>query len=512
MDVPANVAVDNNGYGNLAAQQCSVQAQIVPRVTIADASANEGDSLTFTVTLDRAVSGGLSVTPSFSGRHRYSGQRTTPQNTAALSFAGTAGEKKTFTVATIEDTAVEANETFTVGLTVSGTTATVTATDTATGTIRNDDERQCSRCWWTISVGGGGTPLTAQTLEVEEGATVELTLTQKVDGQRTLKYWTSSDSDHNGSADPATAFVDYRGFFRNILVAKVTFSGKGDTKTIRLPTYEDALVERDEFYRLWIESNYENTGYQDNRLIYIRNDDQATITVSDSTIVEGGTMAFTATLDKNLAHSATVTPSFTPGTATGNDYFEDSQPITFAGTAGEKKTFTTRTKHDSVTEETETFMAGLTVARSLPYWHYTGEGDAIAVVAGTATIVDDDTPTLTVADALAIEGDSLTFTVTLDNAGTGRSDGNAELHRRHCDEGYRLHGEHGRAQVRRHEGRDKDVHCGDGRGHRIRGGRDLYGRPGNLGDLACSGHVHRHGHDHRRRQSARSLGRRLGCR
>ena len=51
VDVPANVAVDNDGYGNLAAQQCSVQAQVTPRVTIADASAREGDSLTFWVTL-----------------------------------------------------------------------------------------------------------------------------------------------------------------------------------------------------------------------------------------------------------------------------------------------------------------------------------------------------------------------------------------------------------------------------------------------------------------------------
>ena len=34
-------------------------------VTIEDVSEAEGDSLTFTVTLDNAVSGGLKVTPSF---------------------------------------------------------------------------------------------------------------------------------------------------------------------------------------------------------------------------------------------------------------------------------------------------------------------------------------------------------------------------------------------------------------------------------------------------------------
>ena len=107
-------------------------------VTVADASASEGDSITFTVTLDKAVSGGLTVTPGFTDVTATEGTDYT-ENTSALTFTGTAGETKTFTVATTEDTVVEPKETFTVGLTVSGTTATVTATDTATGTINDDD-------------------------------------------------------------------------------------------------------------------------------------------------------------------------------------------------------------------------------------------------------------------------------------------------------------------------------------------------------------------------------------
>ena len=61
-------------------------------------------------------------------------------NTSALSFTGTAGETQTFTVSTAQDTVVEGDETFTVGLTVSDTTlsgVTVTATDTGTGTIES---------------------------------------------------------------------------------------------------------------------------------------------------------------------------------------------------------------------------------------------------------------------------------------------------------------------------------------------------------------------------------------
>ena len=92
-----------------------------PAVTIADASAAEGDAITFTVTLDRAVSGGLTVTPGFSGGTAAKGTDYTA-NTAALTFTGTANEKKTFTVSTTEDEVVETDETFTVSLSVSGTT------------------------------------------------------------------------------------------------------------------------------------------------------------------------------------------------------------------------------------------------------------------------------------------------------------------------------------------------------------------------------------------------------
>ena len=103
-----------------------------------DASADEGDALSFTVTLDKAVAGGLKVTPGFTDVTATEGTDYT-ENTSTLTFTGTAGETKTFTVSTTEDTVVETNETFTVGLTVSGTSVTVTATDTGTGTITNDD-------------------------------------------------------------------------------------------------------------------------------------------------------------------------------------------------------------------------------------------------------------------------------------------------------------------------------------------------------------------------------------
>ena len=107
-------------------------------VTVNDADADEGDDITFTVTLDKAVQGGLTVTPSFTDVSATEGTDY-DENTTALSFDGTAGETETFTVSTTEDVYYEADETFTVGLAVSDAPSGVTATDTGTGTIDNDE-------------------------------------------------------------------------------------------------------------------------------------------------------------------------------------------------------------------------------------------------------------------------------------------------------------------------------------------------------------------------------------
>ena len=64
-------------------------------VTIAAASADEGAAFSFTVTLDKAVPGGLTVTPSFSDGTATKGTDYT-ENTAVLSFTGTAGETQSF--------------------------------------------------------------------------------------------------------------------------------------------------------------------------------------------------------------------------------------------------------------------------------------------------------------------------------------------------------------------------------------------------------------------------------
>ena len=367
-----------------------------PALTIADASASEGESMTFTVTLDAAVSGQFLVDLSFTNRTATEGTDYTAYE-EALEFAGTAGEQQTFTMATIEDTDVEAHETFTVSLSASGTSETITASDTATGTIIDDD---------------GATSVTVADASAGEGdsLTFTVTLNKTVTGGLSV---TPSFTD--GTATEGTDYTEN--------TAAITFAGTaGEQQTFTVATTEDTDVESDETFTvgLAVSGTSETVTATDTATGTITNDDgepaesPAVVTVADASAAEGDAITFTVTLDKAVSGGLTVTPSFTDGTATkGTDYTENTAALTFAGTAGETQTFTVATTEDTEGESDETFTVGLAVSG------LSGTETVTATDTATGTIVDDESPALSIADASASEGDSLTFTVTLDKAVSG---------------------------------------------------------------------------------------------
>ena len=357
-------------------------------VTIADALATEGDTIAFTVTLDNAVSGGLTVTPGYTDVTATEGTDYT-ENTTALTFTGTAGETKTFTVATTEDTVVETDETFRVGLTVSGTSASVTATDTATGTISNDD---------------GSAAVTVNDASANEGDALSFTVTLDKAVAEGLKV-------RPGFTDrTATGGTDYT---ENTAV--LTFTGTaGETKTFTVATIEDAVVETNETFTvgLTVSGTSVTVTATDTGTGTITDDDSTVVTIADASAAEGDALSFTVTLDKAVAGGLKVTPGFTDGTATeGTDYTENTSVLTFTGTAGETQTFTVATTEDTLVETNETFTVGLTVSGT--------SASVTATDTGTGTITDDDSAAVTVNDASASEGDALSFTVTLDKAVAG---------------------------------------------------------------------------------------------
>ena len=376
---PSGVTATDTGTGTITDDDGAA-------VTVDDGSAEEGETMTFTVTLSEAVSGGLTVTPDYTDVTAVEGTDY-DENTAALSFTGTKGETKTFTVSTTEDAVLEGGETFTVGLTVSGTTLGVTATDTGTGTITDDD----------------GAAVTVDDRNAEEGEfmTFTVTLSEAVSGGLTVTP---------GYTNGTTLSTDY-----TANTTALSFTGtKGETKTFTVATTEDTAVEGDETFTVGLTVTGAPPGVTatDTGTGMITDDDSATVTVNDASVEEGGDLTFTATLDRAVSGGLTVTPGYTDvSAAEGTDYTANTTALSFTGTKGETKTFTVSTTEDAVLEGAETFTVGLTV---------TGAPSGVtATDTGTGTITDDDGAAVTVDDRSASEGESMTFTVTLSEAVQG---------------------------------------------------------------------------------------------
>ena len=373
-------------------------------VTIDNASANEGDTITFTVTLDKAVQGGLTVTPSFTDGTATEGTDYA-ENTAALTFAGAASETQTFTVATNDDAVVESDETFTVGLSVSGTTAPVTATDTGTGTITNDDTASTGI---TLSV-------SPTTVAEDAGATTVTVTATLNDASRTAA--TPITVAVGASTDAAAEGTDYA------TVADLTMSipagNTADTATFTLTPTDDSVVEGDETLSVAGTTTVTGLALTNTEVTLTDDDGSAGVTIGDASAVEGDAVTFTVTLDKAVQGGFTVTPSFTDGAAaSGTDYTENTAALTFAGNAGETATFEVATTDDAVVESNETFTVSLDVS-----------GTTVSVThtdTGTGTILDDDgsaAVTLTVNPVTVAENaGATTVTVTATMTGGTRPD------------------------------------------------------------------------------------------
>ena len=350
-------------------------------LTINDASAEEGNDITFTITLDNAIAGGFTITPNYTDGTATEGTDYTA-NTNAITFTGTAGETQTLAVSTIEDGIVESNETFTVSLTVSGTTHIVTATDTGIGTITNDDVQPPPP--------PDSATLTINDASAEEGndITFTITLDNAIAGGFTITP--------NYTDGTATEGTDY-----TANTNAITFTGTaGETQTLAVSTIEDGIVESNETFTvgLTVSGTTHTVTATDTGTGTINDDDvqptvtvnRATLTINDASASEGDSMTFTITLDNAIAGGFTVTPNYTDGTATeGTDYTANTNAITFTGTAGETQTLAVSTIEDGIVESNETFTVGLTVSGTT---HIVTATDT-----GTGTITNDDVrPTVTV--------------------------------------------------------------------------------------------------------------------
>nr|WP_320022325.1 Calx-beta domain-containing protein [uncultured Draconibacterium sp.] len=367
-------------------------------VTIADVATDEDNgTVTVTLSLDNGVQGGFTVNASTTdGTATTTDSDYTAISGEVLTFAGTAGETQAFDITLGVDTKLEANETLTVAMsTLAATTLGVDITDQATVTITNDDDASV-----TIADVSGN--------EDDGAVTFTATLDTPVDGGFSVDVSTSDGT--------ATAGVDYTALSSQTL----TFAGTAnETKTFTVTPTVDTDPESNETVNVTF-GNLAATSLAvditDVAVLTIIDDDASSISIDDPTIAEGSSgntdLTFTVSLDKAGTAPITVDYAITGGTATSGDDYTILADGTLTFAAGEtSKTVVISVIGDTNLEPNETIELTLTNA--------TGAA-LIADASGTATITDDDSAAVTIADVAANEdAGTVTVTASLNNGVQG---------------------------------------------------------------------------------------------
>ncbi|MBS2213182.1 tandem-95 repeat protein [Carboxylicivirga mesophila] len=352
-------------------------------VTVSNVTVAEGDNAQFTLTLDKAVQGGVAINYSTNNGTAIAGEDYTAASGSVV-FAGTAGESKTITIATLEDAVVEEDEDFT--LTFSEAHALVDVTGSATATITNDDGQA------TISI--------ANASFNENGTgTFALVADKAVQGGYSVNY-----SFEDGSAVAGLDFDDE--------VTPVSFAGTpNESKEISVAGIDDALLEGPETFAIRLSSSNALVVANGAAQGTINDNDAAAITIDDVTINEHEIATFTIKLDNAVQGGFTVDYAFSHGSATvGDDFTTTSLPLAFAGNIGETHSFDVDINDDNIVESSENFTVTITSSNAL-----VDDSDT-----ATGNILDNDGPAnVTVANVIVAEGERAEVVLLLDKAVQG---------------------------------------------------------------------------------------------
>ena len=217
---------DDTGTGTIIDDDTGTgRGDALPELSIADATAEEGETVELAVTLSKASADVVTVMYWTVGGTAVAGSDYTAATGTLTFLAGS--RREVIEVATIEDELAESDEGFTVELRApSGATL---RDDTGTGTIIDDD---------TDTGTGDALPeLSIADVTAEEGETVELavTLSKASDEAVTVEYGTVAGTAEEG--------VDY-----TAATGTLTFLAGSRREVIEVATIEDELAELDEVF------------------------------------------------------------------------------------------------------------------------------------------------------------------------------------------------------------------------------------------------------------------------
>ncbi len=280
---------------------------------------------------------------------------------------------------------------------------TYTHPDTGSGNLTVDNVQL-------VSCQGAGLPaLSITDVSIPEGnagastATFTVSLSGASANTVTVNYATA-----NSSATAGTDYVAASG--------TLTFPPGSTTQSVAVTVNGDTAVEPTETFFVNLSGATNATIADAQGVGTINNDDAAipTLSINDVAVAEGnaGTTSATFTVSLSAASGQTVTVNYATanGSATaGGDYVAASGTLTFpAGSTTQSLPVTVN--GDPTIEPNEAFLVNLTGATNA----------TIADGLGVGTIVNDDSPALSVDNVAVTEGDSgtasATFTVSLSAA------------------------------------------------------------------------------------------------
>ena len=354
-------------------------------VTVNDVSISEGNSGTKTIsfTVKRSNnSGSFTVNYATANGTAVSGSDYVAKS-GKLTFNAGGSLTQTVSVTVNGDTAIEANENFLLklsGLVSSRGTAAITD-NSGTATITNDDTAPAAN-------------ITINDVSITEGNAGTKLLTFTVTRSSTTGAFSVNYATADGTATAASG--DY-----TAASGKLTFAAGGAaSQTVSVVVNGDTVVEGNETLSLNLSGLVNTSGTATiadaSGTGTISNDDvsPAGISVSDVTLTEGefGTQIATFTVSRTDSKGYfSVDYTTADGTATaGKDYTAKTGTLTFTNGGALSQNVSVTVKNDIAVEGNETF--GLHIGNLIN----TSGSALIADAIGTATIVDNDTGTITV--------------------------------------------------------------------------------------------------------------------
>ena len=363
----------------------SVSDDDVPEISIAsDGDIDEGGSTTFTLTANPAPATDLSVSVAITQNGDYGvavGTQTVTiptigRHTLTIPAGSTTG---TLEVQTSADTLAEGDETIVVEL-ASPTNATLGTAKTGIGTIADDDTASP-----TVSL--SVSPSSVGEAAADTAITVTATLADSgaFTTDTTVRVTVGKDS------DSAVLGTDYTGVSPfDLTIAAGESSGK---KTFSLIPTNDALDE--DYEKLTVHATAGSLTVSDAEVTITDDDALPKLTITDTSVSEGGKAMFTVTLTPVSGRDVSArwttgydpAPSATQATA-GADYTTLTREQTLTIAAGSTTgTVEVQTVDDTLAEGDETFVVKLA---------YPANATLGAPKTATGAIVDDDTASPTV--------------------------------------------------------------------------------------------------------------------